>query len=115
MIEAKPLPLALPVEPVDGPAPTPRRRRALLGEKHPFFLRLLAGSLAVSIPVMLGLSIGLTYLSSQRIVEAASRTTGTEAAPAARRGTSGGGGGRGGLAQGARIAGENVDAPALAA
>ena len=71
MIESKPLPFVLPALPVSSTAPRPKRRLAALRSQHPFFLRLLAGSLAVSIPVMLGLSIGLTYLSSQRIIDAA--------------------------------------------
>ncbi|MDQ6918650.1 MAG: methyl-accepting chemotaxis protein [Candidatus Dormibacteraeota bacterium] len=115
MIEAKPLPLALPVEPVDEPAPTPKRRRAVLGEQHPFFLRLLAGSLAVSIPVMLGLSIGLTYLSSQRIAAAASTMTADNASNAALSVSNWYTERQRDLAQLARIVADTVDAPTIAA
>ena len=85
MIESKPLPLVQPVVPFGDRAPALKHRFAVLRSQHPFFLRLLAGSLAVSIPVMLGLSIGLTYLSSQRIVAAASSATGDNAGNAALR------------------------------
>jgi methyl-accepting chemotaxis protein len=85
VIESKPLPLVQPVVPFGDHAPALKRRFAALRSQHPFFLRLLAGSLAVSIPVMLGLSIGLTYLSSQRIVDAASIATRDNASNAALR------------------------------
>ena len=64
---------------------------------------------------MLGLSIGLTYLSSQRIVEAASRTTATDAANAALSVTTWYGERLRELAQVARIVSDNVDSPAMAA
>ena len=114
MIEAKPLPLALPVEPVRDSVPAPKRRLAVLRSQHPFFLRLLAGSLAVSVPVMLGLSIGLTYLSSQRTIEAASTATGDNAGNAALRLTDWYGERQRELAQVARIVADQVDSPGIA-
>lgn len=83
MIESKPLPLAQTAESVSGSAPAVKRRRGILAGQHPFFVRLLAGSLAVSVPVMLGLSIGLTYLSTQRIATAAATAAGDNASSAA--------------------------------
>ena len=63
----------------------------------------------------LGLSIGLTYLSSQLIGEAASRTTATDAANAALSVTTWYGERLRELAQVARIVSDNVDSPAMAA
>ena len=114
MIESKPLPLVQPVVPFDDPAPELKRRFAGLRSQHPFFLRLLAGSLAVSIPVMLGLSIGLTYLSSQRIVAAASSATGDNAGNAALRLSDWYGERQRELAQVARIVSDQVDSPTIA-
>jgi len=85
VIETKPLPLAQPAESVNGSAPVVRRRRTSRAGQQPFFLRLLAGSLAASVPVMLALSIGLTYLSSQRIAASASTSVRVNARNAALR------------------------------
>ena len=85
MIESKPLPHAQPAEPVSSFAPMVRLPRGGLFRQHPFFLRLLAGTLAVSLPVMLALSIGLTYLSSQRITDSAAASTRDNASNAALR------------------------------
>ena len=67
MIKTKPACPRLPAESVDGSAPVRRPRRRLSLGRYPLFYRLLAGSLAVSLPVMLALSIGLSYLAAQQI------------------------------------------------
>jgi methyl-accepting chemotaxis protein len=85
VIESKPLPLVLPAEPLITSAPLPSRRRGILYGQYPFFLRLLAGTLAVSLPVMLALSIGLTYLSLQRTTDSAGAEAAANAASAALR------------------------------
>jgi methyl-accepting chemotaxis protein len=115
VIDSKPLPLALPALPVSSSAPRPRRRLAGLRSQHPFFLRLLAGTLGISIPVMLGLSIGLTYLSSQRIVDAASTATSDNASNAALRLSVWYGERERELAQIARIVSTEVDSTTIAA
>src|SRR5258708_1229309 len=51
--------------------------------RHAFSFQLLAGTLAVSLPLLLGLSIGLTYLSAQQITLAASDHAGANASSAA--------------------------------
>jgi len=115
VIESKPLPFVLPAQPVSSTAPRPKRRLAALRSQHPFFLRLLAGSLAVSIPVMLGLSIGLTYLSSQRIIDAATIESADNANNAALRLSDWYGERQRELAQVARIVGGQVDDATIAA
>ena len=57
--------------------------RLLHRGRYGFFFRLLAGSLAISLPVMLALSIGLTYLASQWIGEDASARATADASGAA--------------------------------
>ena len=86
VIETKLVPFAPPqIAAADGSTSTPRRRRSIFRWQYRFFLRLLAGTLAVSLPVMLALSFGLTYLSSQRISQDAGDQAAANAANAATR------------------------------
>jgi methyl-accepting chemotaxis protein len=115
VIESKPLPLAQPAESVESSAPIRKPRLSGLSRQHPFFLRLLAGTLAVSLPVMLALSIGLTYLSAQRITSAASVATEDNAGSAALRLSDWYGERQRELAQVARIVQDEVGSAGLAA
>ncbi|HEY8811281.1 MAG TPA: methyl-accepting chemotaxis protein [Candidatus Dormibacteraeota bacterium] len=72
MIEENLGPIALPTRRDGDPAPSFRFVPKLPGFGDAFFFRLLAGSLAVSLPLLLLLSISLTILSSQRITQGAS-------------------------------------------
>ena len=78
-----------------------------------FFLQLLAGTLAVSVPMMLALSISLTYLASQRIGDYASEQSAANASSAAFRLSDWTGERQRELAQVARSATDQVDSPDL--
>ena len=76
----------LPPLPAENlPAPAPKRWRDHPLGRRSFFSRLLAGSLAVSLPVMLALTIGHSYLATQRIVRFTSAQSEANASNAALR------------------------------
>jgi methyl-accepting chemotaxis protein len=83
VIEETLVPVALPARRDGDSAPRVGIRQLLGGFGDSFFFRLLAGTLAVSLPVMLALSIGLSYVASQRIVDSASTREAVNAAGAA--------------------------------
>ena len=66
MIEGHAIPLPRPL-PAGISAPAPKRWRGNAFGRRSFFFRLLAGSLAVSLPVMIALTIGHSYLATKRI------------------------------------------------
>jgi methyl-accepting chemotaxis protein len=113
VIESKPLPLAQPAESVGTSAPVRKRRSGGILGQQPFFLRLLAGCLAVSLPVMLALSVGLTYLSAQRITNSATTSTRDNASNAALRLSDWYGERQRELQQVARIVQDQVDSPSI--
>jgi methyl-accepting chemotaxis protein len=76
-------PIVLPTRRDGDSTPDVGIRQRLGGFGDSFFFRLLAGTLAVSLPVMLSLGIGLNYQASQRIVNNASVRQSTAAAGAA--------------------------------
>jgi methyl-accepting chemotaxis protein len=83
VIEETLVKIALPARRDSDSAPSVGIGRRLRGFRHAFFFQLLAGCLAVSLPLLLALSIGLTYLSSQRITQSASDQAGANASSAA--------------------------------
>jgi len=76
-------PIVLPARRDGDSAPSFRLGPRLRGFEDAFFFRLLAGSLAVSLPLLLVLSISLTVLSSQRITQGASDQSAANAHSAA--------------------------------
>ena len=82
--------------------------------RHAFFFHLLAGSLAVSIPLLMALGIGLTYLSGQQITQSATDQAGVNAGSAAIALTDWVGERQRELSQVARSVQDQVDNPALA-
>jgi methyl-accepting chemotaxis protein len=77
------VPVALPTRRDGDSAPRLGLGGRLRGSGDAFLFRLLAGTLAISLPVMLSLSIGLTYLASQTIVGDASARAAANASGAA--------------------------------
>jgi len=75
--------IALPARRDGDSAPSMGLGHRVRDLRHAFFFQLLAGTLAVSLPLLLGLSIGLTYLSAQQITLAASDHAGANASSAA--------------------------------
>jgi methyl-accepting chemotaxis protein len=82
--------------------------------RHAFFFHLLAGSLAVSIPLLMVLGIGLTYLSGQQITQSAIDQASANASSAAIALTDWVGERQRELSQVARSVEGQVDNPALA-
>jgi methyl-accepting chemotaxis protein len=82
--------------------------------RHAFFFHLLAGSLAVSIPLLMALGIGLTYLSGQQITQSATDQAGVNAGSAAIALTDWVGERQRELSQVARSVQDKVDRPGLA-
>jgi methyl-accepting chemotaxis protein len=82
--------------------------------RHAFFFHLLAGSLAVSIPLLMALGIGLTYLSGQQITQSATDQAGVNAGSAAIALTDWVGERQRELSQVARSVQDQLDKPAFA-
>ena len=115
MIEENLVPIAFPARRDGDIAPLMGIGRLTLGFRQGFFLQLLAGTLAVSLPVMLALSIGLSYLASQRISDDASARAAANASSAALELSSFLGERQRDLAQISRGATDLVDSPGISA
>jgi methyl-accepting chemotaxis protein len=115
VIETKLVPLVPPlVVAASGSTSKPKRRRSDVFGQFPFFVRLLAGSLAVSVPVMLALGIGLTYFAAQRISADADEAAAANATSAALRLTDWANERQRELAQLARSVSDQVNSPDIA-
>jgi methyl-accepting chemotaxis protein len=108
-------PIALPARRDGDSAPPLGIGRLVSGFRHGFFSRLLAGSLAVSLPLLLGLSFGLTYLSSQQATKDAGLHATANARSAALRLSDWTGERQRELAQVARLVEDRVDSPGISA
>jgi methyl-accepting chemotaxis protein len=75
--------IAFPEKRDAGPAPSVGIRNRVRRLRQAFFFHLLAGSLVVSVPLLLVLGIGLTYLSGQQITQSAADQAGVNASSAA--------------------------------
>src|SRR3981081_3081571 len=80
---AAPPPVAVPERRDGGPSSLVGSRNRVRGLRQAFFFHLLAGSLVVSVPLLLVLGIGLTYLSGQQITQSAADQAGVNASSAA--------------------------------
>jgi methyl-accepting chemotaxis protein len=105
--------IALPARRDGDSAPSAGIGHWVRGSRHAFFFQLLAGCLAVSLPLLLALSIGLTYLSAQRITQNASDQATISADSAAIALSDWVGERQRELSQVARNAQDQVDNPAL--
>lgn len=85
MIESNAIPLLHPLPAGSLSTPAAKRWPGNPMGRQSFFFRLLAGSLAVSLPVMLALTIGHSYLATQRIVRYTSAQSEANASNAALR------------------------------
>jgi methyl-accepting chemotaxis protein len=107
--------IALPASRGGDPAPSVGIGSRVRGLRHAFFFHLLAGSLVVSVPLLLVLGIGLTYLSGQQITQSATDQASVNASSAAIALTDWVGERQRELSQVARSVQDQVDSPELAA